>query len=99
MSDQSDQPPKREPTLLAQAAERLLVGTIEAIARAGAKALESLASDAQRALVTEGSKVERFKDGVAAWRAAKLGDTEDLPESLRGKGYSNGSSNGQEARS
>lgn len=68
----------------AQLLERVLVGTVEAIARAGAKAAESLASDAKKVLRNEALKAELLEKGVEAWRKAKLGEVDDLPESLRG---------------
>lgn len=72
-----------QPSFAAQLFERALVGTVEAIARAGAKAVESLAGDAKKALQTEAFKAEIIEKGVEAWRKAKLGDVDDLPESLR----------------
>lgn len=87
-------------TVVAQFAERVLVGTIEAIARAGAKALESLANDGRKALEAQAEKVEALEKGVAGWRADKLGDDDgdDLPGSLRSNGR-NGSTTRQEHRS
>jgi hypothetical protein len=64
-------------------AEKLLVGTVEAIARAGAKAVESLAGDMKKALKNEAFKAEVIEKGVEAWRKERLGDIDDLPESLR----------------
>lgn len=70
-------------TVAAQFAERLLVGSVEAIARAGAKFVESLAGDAKKALRNEATKVEMLEKGVEAWRKVRLGEIDDLPESLR----------------
>jgi hypothetical protein len=67
-------------------AESLLVGTIEAIARAGARAVESLAGDARKALQKEAAKIERVEQGVAMWRQVRLGEVDDLPDSLRDDG-------------
>ena len=72
-----------EQTFVSQLLERALVGTVEAVARAGAKAVESLAGDAKKALQNEAFKAEILEKGVEAWRKARLGDVDDLPESLR----------------
>jgi hypothetical protein len=63
--------------------ERVLVGTVESIARAGAKAVESLAGDVKKTLKNEAFKAEVLEMGVEAWRKSRLGDIDDLPESLR----------------
>jgi hypothetical protein len=70
-------------TVGAKFAEKVLVGAIEAIARAGAKFVESLASDTHKALSNEAAKVKAVKDGVEAWRQVRLGEVDDLPGSLR----------------
>lgn len=77
MSDQGQ-------TFVGSILERVFVGTVEAIARAGAKATESLAGDVKKALQNEAFKAEILEKGVEAWRKARLGDVDDLPESLRG---------------
>jgi hypothetical protein len=65
-------------------AEKVLVGILESGARAVAKAVESVASDAKKALRAEAAKAEAFENGVAMWRKFRLGEIEDdLPESLR----------------
>ena len=64
-------------------AEKVLVGAIEAIARAGAKFVESLASDTHKALQNEAAKVDTLRQGVEAWRQVRLGEVGDLPDSLR----------------
>ncbi len=64
-------------------AERLLVGTLEAGARAIARAGESLASDAKKALRNEALKVELLENGIKWWAKENLGEVDDLPESLR----------------
>lgn len=64
-------------------AESLLVGAIESVARAGAKALESVVGDAKKALRNEAFKAELLEKGIEAWRKMKLGDVDDLPASLR----------------
>lgn len=63
--------------------ESLLVGAIESVARAGAKALESVVGDAKKALRNEAFKAELLEKGIEAWRKVKLGDVDDLPSSLR----------------
>lgn len=63
--------------------ESLLVGVLEAGARAVAKAGESLASDAKKALRQQADKVEMIQIGVEAWRKSRLGEVDDLPDSLR----------------
>lgn len=79
MSDQKQ-------TVVSRALESLFVGTVEALARAGAKAVESLAGDAKKVLQQEAFKAEIIEKGVEAWRKNRLGDVDDLPESLRGGG-------------
>jgi hypothetical protein len=73
-------------TMGAKFAEKLLVGALEAIVRAGAKAAESLASDAKKALRNEAMKVEMIEKGVETWRQTRLGEVDDLPGSLRDDG-------------
>jgi hypothetical protein len=70
-------------TVASKFAEKLLVGTLEAIVRAGAKAAESIASDAKKALRNEALKVEMIEKGVEHWRQTRLGEVDDLPSSLR----------------
>lgn len=64
-------------------AERFLTGAVESIARAGAKFVESLASDAQKALKLEAAKAELLENGVKFWRKTTLGEVDDLPASLQ----------------
>jgi hypothetical protein len=63
--------------------ESILVGTVDAIARAGAKAFESLAGDAKKALRNEAAKVEMVEKSIEAWRKMRLGEVDDLPSELR----------------
>ena len=70
MSDQS---------FASRLAERLLVGAIETIARAGAKAAESIAHDVKTALRTEADKAEFLEAGVKFWRQARLGEVGQPP--------------------
>jgi hypothetical protein len=72
-----------EPSPASKFIESLLVGTVEAIARAGAKAVESLAGDARKALQNQSFKAEVLEKGVEAWRKARVGEIDDLPGSLR----------------
>lgn len=64
-------------------AESVLVGAVESIARAGARFAESIAGDAKKALKKEAAKIELVQHGIEAWRKARLGEVDDLPESLR----------------
>jgi len=73
----------RETTAASKFFESLLVGTVDAIARAGAKAFESLAGDAKKALRNEAAKAEMLEKGVEMWRKMRLGDLDDLPSELR----------------
>ena len=66
-----------------QFAERFLVGIVETGARALAKAAESIASDAKKALRNEALKVEMLEKGVESWRKDRIGEIDDLPGSLR----------------
>ncbi len=75
-----------EQSPVSKALEAILVGTVEAIARAGAKAAESLAGDARKVLQQNAFKAEIVEKGIEAWRKARLGEVDDLPESLRGDG-------------
>jgi hypothetical protein len=61
----------------------LLSGSVESIARAGAKALESLADDAEKALKKEASRIRDIKQGAQVWRHSRLGD--DLPGEVHEK--------------
>ena len=63
--------------------ESILVGTVEAIARAGAKAAESITGDVKKALKNEAFKVEIVEKGIEAWRKSKLGEVIDLHDSTR----------------
>jgi hypothetical protein len=63
--------------------ESILVGTVDAIARAGAKAAESLAGDVKKTLRRKAAEAEMLEKGVEAWRKVRLGDIDDLPSELR----------------
>jgi hypothetical protein len=73
----------KEPTAASKFFESVLVGAIESVTRAVAKAAESLAGDAKKALRNEAAKVERLEKGVEMWRKYKLGEIDDLPVELR----------------
>jgi hypothetical protein len=72
-----------EPTPAAKFVESLLVGAVNAVARAAAKAAESLAGDARKALQNQAFKAEVIEKGVEAWRKARVGEIDDLPGSLQ----------------
>jgi hypothetical protein len=59
-------------------AEKLLVGAVESIARAGAKFVESLASDTKKALAREAKRAELVEQGVKFWSQVRLGEIEDV---------------------
>lgn len=63
--------------IFTQYAEDLLRGTVEAIARAGAKAFESLTGDAAKAVDREKKKIEAVRDRVAQWRKDVVGEIGD----------------------
>jgi hypothetical protein len=58
--------------------EKLLAGTVDSVVRAGAKAVESLAGDARKALSNEAKRVELLQQGVKMWREYRVGEIEDL---------------------
>ena len=64
-------------------AEKILVGTVESIARAVAKAGESLAGDARKVLSKKALEATFLEKGIEAWRKERLGDIDDLPDSLK----------------
>lgn len=68
-----------EQSFASRIAERVLVGTIESIARAGSKAVESLAKDVKTALQNEALKAELIERGTEAWRKARLGEVGQPP--------------------
>jgi hypothetical protein len=57
--------------------EDLLIGTVESIVRAGAKAIESITNDAARAIDREKRKVEQVKVTVETFRKTRLGEVDD----------------------
>lgn len=59
-------------------AEKLLVGAVESIARAGAKFVESLASDTKKALAREAKRAELVEQGIKFWSQVRLGEIEDV---------------------
>lgn len=70
MSDQS---------FTSKLAERLLVGSIESLARACSKAVESVASDVKTALRNEAAKAEFLESGAKFWRESRLGEVGQPP--------------------
>lgn len=58
--------------------EQVLVGTIEAVARAGARFVESLASDGRKFLRNQSAKVGMIEQGVKSWREQNAPEIEDL---------------------
>lgn len=70
-------------TAASRFAEAVLVGAVESIARAGAKAFESLAGDTKKALRNEAAKAEMIEKGIEMWRKVRLGEIDDLPGSLQ----------------
>ncbi len=80
-------------SLLSKLAENLLVGTVESIARAGARFLESITDDAEKAIEKQRKKIAATREGVAEWRETQLGnvDNGDLPASLADDDNGNGS--------
>ena len=61
-------------SLASKLAERFLTGAVESIARAGAKAAESLAADTKKALETEAARAGGLENLIKAWRGYTLGD-------------------------
>lgn len=59
---------------VARAVEATLIGVVESAARAGAKALESLAGDAARALRKQAEKADLARMITAMWRDANVPD-------------------------
>jgi len=75
----------------AKLAEGVLNWAIDTIARAGAVFVESITSDARKAIEKNVvSRLEVTEHNVAQWRRTKLSDNDDLPESLRGDGVVSG---------
>jgi hypothetical protein len=97
--DQPSAPETHTPSTGARLFGELLEWAVTSIARAGAKALESIADDTRKAVEGHASKAAEIRDSVAGWRAEKLGDEDgdDLPGSLRSHGRSNGSATGSSA--
>lgn len=61
-------------TFFGRLAENVLVGTIESIARAGAKAIESLTGDAAKVIAREHKKVDGVRKAVEGWRKETVGE-------------------------
>jgi len=74
MASQEHSGARAPKTLLGRFAENVLVGTIESLVRAGSRAVESLASDASKALLREQKKVDAVKKAVASWRDEVVGE-------------------------
>jgi hypothetical protein len=72
-----------QPSAVSRFFEKLLIGAVESIARAGAKAVESLTDDAAKAIEIQKKKVAATRDAVKAWRKVELGEIDDIPASLR----------------
>ncbi len=66
----------------AQFVEDFLTGALNSVVRAGAKAVESIASDAKKALRNEAKKIETFQTGVKSWREGRLGDISEEDEGV-----------------
>jgi len=69
-----------KPSPASKFAERLLTGAVESIARAGARFVESIASDAKKALKNEANKVEVIEKTVETWRKMRLGEIDEPSE-------------------
>lgn len=67
MSEMSESP-------IAKFAEKLLIGTVDSIARAGARFVESIAADAKQALRNEAAKAELIENGAKFWRVNTVGE-------------------------
>lgn len=76
---------ERERGLVSRVIEDVLIGTVESIARAGAKALESLASDASKITGRQKKKIDAVVSGIKTWREINVGEIadEDVPSELR----------------
>jgi hypothetical protein len=82
MATQADDP--KPQSAASRFLENLLIGTVEAVARAGAKAVESLTDDAAKAIDIQKKKVQATRDAVRAWRKQAVGEIDsDIPASLR----------------
>ena len=57
-----------------------LEGTVDALARAGARFVESLASDVKKTLKNNAAKVAKVEDGVRTWRETTVGE---IPDELK----------------
>lgn len=69
----------------AQLAEKVLVGAVNSIARAGAKFVQSLAADARKTLQNNAETVEAFEKGIDVWSKIKLGEIIDPNENKQKK--------------
>ena len=77
----------RERGPVGRAIEDLLIGTVESIARAGAKALESLTTDASKAVSIQKKKIDVVAKAVKTWREINVGEIDgDVPAELREEG-------------
>lgn len=66
--------PQRSESFFSKLAEDLLVGTVNAFVRAGAKFTESIMGDAEKAIEKQRRKIEATREGVAEWRKRNIGD-------------------------
>lgn len=62
---------------MAKMAEKLLLGAVDSLARAGAKFVESVAADAKKALRNEAAKAELLEQGAKIWRQSVVGEIPD----------------------
>jgi len=70
--------------MVGRAIEGFLIGAVEAVARAGAKAIESLTTDASKAIAIQQRKVEKVTAEIKNWRESTVGElVDDVPEELR----------------
>jgi len=75
---------EKKQSIGAKLAEDFLNGVVESVARAGAKAVESLASDAVKSVGREKRKIENFRNNIREWRKVRLGEIDsDVPQELR----------------
>jgi len=65
--------------------EDVLVGTVESVARAGARFFESLAADGRKFLSNQATKAKRLEHGVRAWREENAPEIPDLAGEVPGE--------------
>jgi hypothetical protein len=64
-------------SFFAKMAADFLVGTVESVVRAGAKAIESITSDAEKAVEKQRKKIAATREGVAEWRKNNVGEIDE----------------------